>query len=169
MITDRSKQVKFKRYKRAAKYFNAPSTVVLHHTVSGSVTGTESYLSSTIYGYHYMIGKRGNIFQYVDPGKEYCNHAKGANANSIGVSFVCGGNFGPVNDEQLKSCVKLINHLTKKYNSIKKLTGHKDVSPGRKIDPRFDGEPSNGVDLIIHKAVMRDLADKTNLKYEGGK
>ena len=167
-INDKSNIIRFKKYRRAAKYYEKPVAIVLHHTVSGSIGGTERYLADkTVYGYHFMIDKSGNICQYVDPGKYSCNHAKGANSYSIGVSFVCGGQFGPVNKEQIESYVFLAKSLSKRYPSILYQTGHKDVSPGRKIDPTWSGEPRNSVNWSIHKKQMEKLADITGIEYRG--
>jgi len=140
-----------------------PTTVILHHTAGGSISGAESALKSRGLGYHYMIDKDGTVVEYV-PTNRRCSHAYRNNTGTVGISYVGGGKFGPINDSQQKALKELLVHIRKLDPKIKNLTGHKHVDPrGWKIDPRWPGEPRDGVNWTIDKEFMEQLAMDTGM------
>jgi N-acetyl-anhydromuramyl-L-alanine amidase AmpD len=100
------------------------------------------------YGYHFLIGQDGSIVQGA-PTKKKLSHAgnsygpngKYLNGNSIGVSFSMLGDekkqvgSSVFNEDQLSACVDLLLDLKEAIPSLKYITGHHWVSPGRKVDP----------------------------------
>lgn len=143
-----------------------PHTVILHHTAGSTVSGAQSALKSRGLAYHYIIDKEGVIHKYVDPNRR-CSHAYRANTGTVGVSFVCGGKYGPVNGEQLKALFDLyVQEIRPRCPRMKYLTGHKHIDPrGWKIDPRFAGEPSSGVNWDIDHNHMKYIEKITGLEF----
>ena len=142
-----------------------PALIVLHHTVGPTIRGAEDTLKYRGLGYHYMIDKEGVVYKYSDP-DAIMYHAMGHNRGTVSISFTGGGKFGPMTEAQLHACVELINEEIKpKAPSLKAITGHKHLSPGRKIDPRFEGEPAGGVDLAVDKEAMEELAKEVKLEF----
>ena len=145
-----------------------PYMIVLHDTAGPSIKSAENtFLKERPgLGYHYMIDKDGTIYQYALPTTQM-NHAIGFNAGTIGISFVGGWKYGPVNEVQIHSCVDLCQQLQQEYgDTLKYITGHKHCSPKRKIDPRFPGEPMNGINYKIDGDYMEDIAEGSFLTFE---
>lgn len=113
--------------------WQVPTEIIMHHTVTPTVKSAINALKARGLSYHYLIDKDGSIYELVDPNFKAW-HAKGYNNNTIGISFVCGGKYGPVNEEQHKASIWLINYLKTKH-PINSLTGHKYRSAHGKIDP----------------------------------
>ena len=75
-----------------------PTQIVIHYTAGWQITdkneGTVNFLQSRNDGrgltYHFIIAVDGHIENLVDP-KNVAYHAKGGNANSIGISLACLG------------------------------------------------------------------------------
>lgn len=152
---------KFKNRPRAIR----PYRVVLHHTAGGTILGAESALKSRGLGYHYMISKKGIIYEYVKPHR-LCYHAYKNNMGTVGVAFIGGGKYGPANQEQLRALGVLLEVMKDEYPSIREITGHKHIDPrGWKIDPHFAGEPVNGIDLDIDKKEMDRIARLSGLEF----
>ena len=95
---------------------------------------------------HYVVAKNGDIYQMVKDadkawhsGKSELAGKKNVNKFSIGIEIVGTGDDG-YTDEQYKSVIYLCKKLMKKYDISKdRIVGHKDIAPGRKIDPKdFD-------------------------------
>jgi len=91
---------------------------------------------------HVLIKRSGEIVQFV-PFHERAWHAGQSNYNgrdrcndfSIGIELE-GTDTGPFEDEQYKQLSHLISVLKDAYPTISdNLTGHSDISPGRKKDP----------------------------------
>ena len=131
-------------------------TVILHHTGGGTLRGAEDTLVKKGLGYHYMIDKDGTIIEYVPPDR-YCSHSFRNNTGTVGVSFVGGGKYGPMSGIQLESIVYLMR-LLKVNSGITHFTGHKHV------DPRWEGEPPNGIDWDVDRVKMEYLELRTGLK-----
>jgi len=167
-ITNKIGKYKLRHYNRLWEFKLKPGKLVIHHTVSPTASGTANYLQTTPYAYHYMIEKSGEVLNYVDPGKYATNHAKGANRGTIGIAFVCGGKYGPVNAEQFDALKRLILFLKREYPSLKIITGHRNISPRRKVDPTWPGE-SAGNALRIHHDNMQRLIDETGVDLKYGK
>ena len=124
------------------------NTIVIHWTAGASLTSDINTLNSAGYGYHFLIEADGSILQGA-PVKKQLSHAgysygpngKWLNGHSISISFVMRGDetkkkgSTKFNTEQIKSCQNLILDLKEAVPSLKYITGHHWVSPGRKIDP----------------------------------
>lgn len=142
----------------------SPHTAILHHTAGSSVGGAVAALKNRGLAYHYILDRKGKIYEFVPPMRR-ASHAYKRNTGTIGISFVGGGKFGYTTALQVKAAIKLLIHLKVQYN-IKYVTGHKHVDPrGWKIDPRFEGEPENGVDWNIDARHMSAIAEATGLKF----
>lgn len=142
--------------------------VVLHHTAGPTIKSAEqTFLKERPgLGYHYMIDVDGTCYQYFEP-ETATNHAVGYNQGTVSISFVGGWKYGPVTEAQIHSVIDLLNgHVLPGRDTIRYLTGHKHCSPGRKIDPRFKGEPANNINLAIDKVQMLEIAELTGLMFE---
>lgn len=100
---------------------------------------------------HFQISWFGEIWQLIDPRDKIAFHAgksswyhpklrkqvEGCNSYMIGIELLGDGNFHHYSDEQYDALIKLCNVLTKKWPTIdpRCITGHENVSPGRKNDP----------------------------------
>ena len=91
---------------------------------------------------HYLISKKGKIFQLVQDndiawhaGKSKWKNDVNLNSKSIGIELVNKG-FENFPTKQILSLIDILRALKKKYR-IKQsyVLGHEDISPGRKIDP----------------------------------
>ena len=139
-----------------------PRRIILHHTAGGTLKGAEDTLRKRGLAYHYMIDKDGSIHRYHSP-TDYAAHAAGHNQGSIGIAFVGGGTFGPVNSNQYDALIGLITVLMEKHPTIATITGHKHVSTSGKIDPRWPGEPADGVNLDVDRQWMTKIQSETGL------
>lgn len=92
---------------------------------------------------HLLIRRQGEIVQYVPfhkrafhagisryHGRERCNDF------SIGIELE-GTDFVPFSDAQYRQLINLLPHLVRAYPtlSLKHITGHEHIAPGRKTDP----------------------------------
>lgn len=121
-----------------------PSTIVLHATAGSSLGGAVSTLKIKGLSYHYLIEKNGQITKCVPTGRVAFHAGKsvgpqGENCNSysIGVSLVNLNNGkDPYPQAQVAACADLCKELADAIPSLRWLTCHYSVSPGRKTDPR---------------------------------
>jgi len=140
-----------------------PHTIILHHTGGGTLVGAEETLKKRGLGYHYMIDGDGTVVEYGRP-NQHMSHSYRNNSGTVGISYVGGGDFGACNEGQYISMIALIRDIAKEYPSIKNVTGHKHIDPrGWKIDPRWSGEPPNGVDWDVDMKWMLHIKEKTGL------
>ncbi len=128
--------------------------VILHHTVTNSVKTTVDVLTQRGLAYHYLIDKDGEVYELQAP-ERMCYHAKGYNTDTVGVSFVCGGQFGPTNSDQKESCAELLTYLKNRIPSIQFLSGHKFRSTSGKVDPEG-----------VTDEEFKDLAAKSGLIFK---
>lgn len=114
------------------------SQIIFHDTAGPTLKSALDTLKQRKLSYNYIIDKDGSIHNLVPPGtKAY--HAKGYNENTVGVSFVGGGAYGPVNAKQHEAAIQLSKQLKQQFPGIKGFAGHKDRSHAGKIDPEgFD-------------------------------
>ncbi len=138
---------------------NAPHLIVLHDTVTPTIKSAENALLDRGLGYHYMIDKDGTCYEYSVPSVTM-NHAAGYNRNSVGVSYVCGGQFGSVNDVQIAASIELINYIKKLAPTIRVITEHKHASSSGKIDPQWAEETPHADEYY-----MKMISEKTNLEF----
>jgi len=133
--------------------------LLLHDTASRTLKIAEDTLKERGLSYHAMIDVDGTIYQYHDWDAP-CNHAKGFNKGSVGISLVGGtqgSTYYPFHQAQLDAVVELLNKL-KEDLDIKKFSSHRECSFEGKIDPEFKPFQDH----------MNDIADKTNLiRYIG--
>jgi N-acetylmuramoyl-L-alanine amidase len=128
-------------YKR--RYLTSIDTIVLHH--SATITGTpqafaEHHVKSKKWpgiGYHYVVGKKGEIWQTNDA-TTISYHAANYNGHSLGVCMV--GNFDEQRLEgpQKESVLSLLRYLLEMHPGVKHLYGHKETGgktacPGKNI------------------------------------
>ena len=158
IIAKHGKFVEVNRWRR-------PYMVILHHTAGGTLKGAEDTLIKRGLGYHYMIDRDGVVYEYVKPHKKTFHAYKFA-TGTIGVSFVGGGVHGEVTKAQKESAVQLLKIIKNDYPSVKYVTGHKHADPrGWKIDPRWPGEPADGINWEIDKIEMKSIEFRTGLKF----
>lgn len=142
-----------------------PDMIVLHDTAGPTLGGAEATLQQRKLGYHYMIDRAGVCYEYATPNVQM-NHAMDFNFQTVAISYVGGGGSGPMNEAQIQASIDLINNrILPLAPTIGDITGHKHCSPGRKIDPQWQGEPSGGVDLAIDKQFMDRIANATGLTF----
>ena len=110
-----------------------------------------SLKDNTFVSAHFTIQRDGDIIQHLDPDIHVAFHAgassyfhpkyrslkSGWNEYAIGIELVGDGNRVDYSDIQYKECAALVRQLLEKYASIdpRCITGHENVSPGRKQDP----------------------------------
>ena len=137
--------------------FMSPWFVVLHDTAGPTLHSAEETLKQRGLGYHYMIDKDGVCYEYALPSMKM-SHAAGYNTGSVSISYVGGGGYGKVNDTQIQASIDLINeHITKLAHSLRAITGHKHASNSGKIDPEFDGDDDDYMNLISEKTGLEFL------------
>ncbi len=139
------------------------TTVVLHATAGGSLSGAIETLRGNGFSYHYIIDTSGVIHKCVPlsgiafhagssygPREEARNvsrrqlvpsmrfeQAVSVNPYSFGISFVNRNNAtDPYEAPQLVACKELLESLCESFPSLRFLTTHAWVSPRRKSDPR---------------------------------
>ena len=141
-----------------------PDMIILHDTVSPTVRSAENGLTARGLGYHYIIEKNGDVYQYASP-KSMMWHAKDYNTGTIGISYVGGGPYGEVNDVAIAASIELINSLKEDCSKLTMITAHKYASVSGKIDPRFPGDPENGAKESVDDPYMTHIADATGLDF----
>jgi AmpD protein len=92
---------------------------------------------------HYLIDRRGKVIELVDPdqmawhaGESAFEGRKGCNPFSIGIELE-GSPSHPFTERQYRSLIELCLLLMERYPLItaKRIVGHSDIAPGRKVDP----------------------------------
>jgi hypothetical protein len=166
-----------KREQKRNRETSEISTIVLHWTAGSTFAGAVNTLYRKNYGYHFIIDTDGAVVQtdklnkqVPHAGNSYGPEGRGVNKYSIGISIVA-LDAGYIKPEQVDSVNKLILDLLSdaEFNTktntngkgIKWLTGHHQISPGRKVDPYdfpFDETiktlKANGHDLTYWRAGM---------------
>lgn len=122
--------------------------IVLHHT-DGSFKSAINWFQNKESGVsaHYVISRAGEIVQMVEnadkawhAGKSSWKGCTDVGPISIGIELEGDGKT-PFTDEQYNVTAQLCNKLKSDFPDIKDdfIVGHKDIAPGRKIDPKpFD-------------------------------
>ncbi len=142
-------------------------TIVLHHTASNNVQGDLNALTKPngdkSVSAHYLIGKDGTIYHLVDDKMTAWHAGKSSlrgdtspsvNNRSIGIEITNDGSGKtPFTEAQYRALEQLVPYLAKTYNvPMKNILGHRDVAPGRKVDPadNFDwGRIRRATDAVI--------------------
>jgi N-acetylmuramoyl-L-alanine amidase len=123
----------------------AVDCIVLHADGGASDGGTISWIGSPASGvsYHYLIGRDGTAYQFVDDDRRawhagVSQFAGRANCNdfSVGVAFANNQQGERFTPQQIAQGASLVVDLCRTYGiPLKRITTHAVVSPGRKTDP----------------------------------
>lgn len=117
--------------------------IIVHATAGASGQSSVSWLSQIGFGYHYIIDRDGSIIVCV-PKEEVAYHAgiskgwagNGCNKYTIGIAFANMDDWkDPITQAQLIALGELVDALKSKVPSLRWISTHKWVSPGRKTDP----------------------------------
>lgn len=120
-----------------------PTGIIVHATAGASGQSSVEWLSQIGFGYHYIIDRNGDIIVGV-PKEERAYHAgisrgwagKNCNSYTIGIAFAnMDDGKDPITTAQLSALDELVDALKVKVPSLRWISTHKWVSPGRKIDP----------------------------------
>ena len=120
------------------------TTLVLHSTEGASAESSIAVLQERHLSYHYMIERDGTLYRLVEPIHKVAWHAGlslgpgGASVNnySVGVCFACRDDGkDPFTDEAVETLNWLIERLRDIFPTLKYITTHYWISPGRKTDP----------------------------------
>ena len=92
-------------------------------------------------GYHYYVRRDGEICSMRPVGQAGA-HAKGHNANSIGIAYEggldAGGNPADTRTEEQKRSIRVLVRVLCEDYRIRKVVGHRDLSPDRDGDGGVD-------------------------------
>ena len=159
---------KRKRSKKDLKF------VIIHYTGMQSEIASLKRLknSKSQVSCHYLINRKGQIFQMVDDykiawhaGKSKWKKFKNLNNISLGIELVNKGHrlgYQNFTEKQIKSLIILCKSLKKKYKIKKEnFLGHSDIAPNRKMDP---GEKFPWKQLSNHNIGKWYNEKKINLK-----
>ena len=118
--------------------------IIIHYTGMNSQKVAIKRLQSKVakVSAHYLISKRGTVYQMVEDkniawhaGKSQWGKDINLNNKSIGIEIVNTGKEAFPKD-QIKQLLKLLKILSKKYKiKNKNILGHSDIAPNRKKDP----------------------------------
>jgi N-acetyl-anhydromuramyl-L-alanine amidase AmpD len=119
-----------------------PTGVIVHATAGKSGQTSVSWLAQIGLGYHFIIQRDGSVIVGV-PKEQKAFHAgksrgwAGNNCNdyTIGIAFANMDNGEPITDKQIASLKELLIVLQEKVSTLRYISCHKWVSPGRKTDP----------------------------------
>jgi len=122
---------------------NTKEYIVLHHTGTGewSLASVLRTFQHGVVSAHYVIDTDGTIYQF-NSDDDILWHAglsswegkTSLNRYSIGIELI--GPLPGFTDAQRKSLRKLVLELLHKYGIwVKNIIRHKDIAPGRKVDP----------------------------------
>lgn len=138
------------------------TTIVVHATAGASAMSSVNWLRVVANSYHYLIDRDGSVIKAV-PVSRVAFHAgrsvgpEGANVNeySIGIAFANRDDGKEqITEAQMVALVGLCKEIEANVPTVKWLTTHKRISPGRKVDPRLFDAPS----------FVKRLGTKTRLK-----
>lgn len=137
----------FPRPNEFTAWVNTCEYIVLHHTWTGewSEKGVIDWLykRNDYASCHFLISTNGDAFKFGDP-KDILWHAgesswkwkKDMNKYSVGIEVIWPLMNGGFTSEEKLTLRKLVQHLMFALNIPKEnVIRHKDIAPGRKIDP----------------------------------
>lgn len=117
------------------------TTIVLHGSAGKSAESSISWLAKIGLSYHYIIERDGNVTKLAPVNREafHAGISKGPNGPnvnrySIGICFAT-DEKEPITSAQIVAATKLCREVCKVVPTIKHITCHKFISPGRKTDP----------------------------------
>lgn len=112
-------------------------------------------------GYHYYVRRDGEICS-MRPVGQVGAHAKGHNASSIGIAYEggldAGGNPADTRTEEQKRSIRVLVRVLCEDYRIRKVVGHRDLSPDRDGDGVV--EPEEWIKLCPCYDVESDLAEQ---------
>jgi len=140
----KSKIIELKNRLMSGKRTKPISTIVVHATAGRGLAGAINTLRDRGLSYHYIIEKDGQVTKCVDTGRVAWHagvsdgpQGKGVNSYSIGISLVnMNDGADPYPHDQREALAALVLELKHAIPSIKWLTTHWAISPGRKTDPK---------------------------------
>lgn len=128
----------------------AIDTIILHHTGGGLMSALRWLCSPEAkVSAHYVVAKSGEVFQLValDRAAWHAGRSRwgydgvaadgaGINRRSIGIELEGSGEFTV---KQLTSLYVLVTGLMLQFHiPVALVLGHKEIAPGRKVDPALD-------------------------------
>ena len=167
---------------QGVKYLTTPNSsgnikqlkyIICHDDEGASMAGTESWIQNkdSQVSYHVLVGKKGEVTQFVDFNKRAYHAGKSSwkglsdlNWYSVGVAMQ-NRNKEPYTPIQIDKYIEVCKAI-KEYYGIDDVLGHKEVSPGRKTDPH-NGFP---MDILKTELFGKNVAKKTisNLNLRKG-
>lgn len=121
-----------------------PSMIVIHADAGTTDAGTVDWISraESRVSYHYLVGRDGEIYQFVNEdrkawhsGKSFWDGFTNVNEISVGVSFANNGSE-PYRQVQYEEGGWLVADICERHNiPAHRIRAHSEVSPGRKTDP----------------------------------
>lgn len=117
------------------------TTIVLHGSAGKSAAGSVSWLAKIGLSYHYIIERDGKVTKLAPVNREafHAGVSKGPNGPnvnrySVGICFAT-DEKEPITLAQIAAAKQLCKDICKVVPTIRHLTCHKHISPGRKTDP----------------------------------
>ncbi len=117
-------------------------------TLDCSIHPTFDSLKGLEVSSHFFIDRMGKVTQFVSTEKRAWHAGVSSfmgrsrcNDFSIGIELE-GSDFDPFEAVQYEAVVRLIDAIVERYETVRSITGHSDIAPGRKSDPGpfFDWE-----------------------------
>jgi N-acetyl-anhydromuramyl-L-alanine amidase AmpD len=131
--------------KNLSKGTNSKEFIILHHTATGegSIKGVLRTLTVGAVSCHYVIDTNGDTYKIGDDnmilwhaGRSSWGKRTDLNRYSIGIEIIGPLANGGFTDAQRVAVKALVRDLAEKYKLDEtKILRHKDISPGRKVDP----------------------------------
>lgn len=128
--------------------------IVIHHTGTLSDQSTIGWFTKSTQdrsnkdaSAHFLIGRNGDIWQFVDEGERAwhagvssltVNGTNYTNWNmfSLGIELTGDGNSKPYTRQQYDSLINLLSMEVHRFNVKREfIVGHEQIAPGRKTDP----------------------------------
>lgn len=117
------------------------TTIVLHGSAGKSAESSVSWLAKIGLSYHYIIERDGKVTKLAPVNREafHAGVSKGPNGPnvnrySVGICFAT-DEKEPITLAQIAAAKQLCKDICKVVPTIRHLTCHKHISPGRKTDP----------------------------------
>jgi N-acetylmuramoyl-L-alanine amidase len=118
--------------------------VVMHCTELPDLSIAREYGERVLYDSgagncgHFYIDRDGSVHEWMSPLRT-AHHTRGYNPRSIGIEIINLGRYPhwmhsqhqemqePYTDQQLQSCIALLQHLRAKFSALKFIAGHEDL------------------------------------------
>lgn len=132
----------------------APTTLVLHATATSTPEEAVAILRRRWLSYHFIVARDGDVWQLVHPlrAARHCGRSVGPNGYSVnrysvGVALVDRNDgLASFPCAQVAAWARLAAALVRRYPTLRWVTTHAAIAPGRKNDPvGFALEPVGGL------------------------